>query len=55
MLNRAYIQPVTAMPITTTPIPRNQPFADYQWITWSASGLQIKTDQDGRTGVVLGS
>lgn len=55
VLNRAYIQPVTAMPITTTPIPRNQPFADYQWITWSASGLQIKTDQDGRTGVVLGS
>lgn len=55
VLNSAYIQPVTAMPITTTPVPRLVPFADYQWMSWSASGLLIKADQAGRTGVAYGA
>lgn len=53
--NAAYIQPVTGMAITTTPIPRQVPFADYQWLTWSASGLLIKADQAGRSGVAYGA
>lgn len=53
--NRAYIQPVTGMAITTTPIPRLQPFADHQFVTWSASGLQIRSDQEGRSGVAYGT
>lgn len=55
VLNSAYIQPVTAMPITTTPVPRLVPFADYQWLSWSASALLIKADQAGRSGVAYGA
>lgn len=55
VLNSAYIQPVTGMAVTTTPIPRNVPFADYHWLTWSASGLLIKADQAGRSGVAYGA
>lgn len=55
VLNSAYIQPVTGMAITTTPVPRQVPFADYQWMSWSASGLLIKADQSGRAGVAYGA
>lgn len=55
VLNRAYIEPLTGMAVNTTPIPRNVPFADYHWLTWSASGLLIKADQAGRTGVAYGA
>lgn len=50
-----FIEPVTGMAVTTTPIPRNAPFADYQWLSWSASGLLVKADQGGRAGVVYGA
>lgn len=55
VLNRAYIEPVTGMAVNTVPIPRQVPFADYQWMTWSASGLLIKSDQAGRSGVAYGA
>lgn len=55
VLSSQYIEPVTGMAITTTPIPRNAPFADYQWMSWSASGLLIKADQAGRAGVAYGA
>ncbi len=55
VLNSAYIQPITGMAINTTPIPRQVPFADYHWMTWSASGLLIKADQAGRAGVAYGA
>lgn len=55
VLNKAYIEPLTGMAINTTPIPRNVPFADYHWMTWSASGLLIKADQAGRAGVAYGA
>ncbi len=55
VLNKAYIEPLTGMAINTTPIPRAVPFADYHWMTWSASGLLIKADQSGRAGVAYGA
>lgn len=55
VLNRAYIEPVTGMAINTVPVPRQVPFADYHWMTWSASGLLIKADQAGRSGVAYGA
>jgi len=55
VLNRAYIEPLTGMAVNTTPIPRAVPFADYHWMTWSASGLLIKADQAGRAGVAYGA
>lgn len=53
--NRQFIQPVTGMAITTTPIPRHQPMADHQFLTWAASAIQVKADEDGRTGVAFGT
>jgi len=50
-----FIQPITGMAVTNTPIPRLVPMADYHYLTWSAMGLAIKADQDGRTGVLLGT
>lgn len=55
VLSSQYIQPVTGMAINTVPVPRQVPFADYHWLTWSASGLLIKADQNGRTGVAYGA
>ena len=55
VLNRAYIEPVTGMAVNTVPVPRQVPFADYHWMTWSASGLLIKADQAGRSGVAYGA
>lgn len=53
--NRAYIYPVTGMAVTTTPVPRLRPFDDWQFITWSASALVVKSDAEGRTGVIFGT
>jgi hypothetical protein len=55
VLSKAYIEPVTGMAINTVPVPRQVPFADYHWMTWSASGLLIKSDQAGRSGVAYGA
>lgn len=55
VLNRQFVEVKTGAPINTVPVPRNHPMADYQWLTWSASGLLVKADADGRTGVLLGS
>lgn len=53
--SREFVSPRTGMPLTTTPIPRNQPFADWQFISWMATGLLIKADQQGRSGVLYAS
>ena len=55
VLSREFIEPLTGMAINTVPVPRQVPFADYQWMTWSASGLLIKADQSGRSGVAYGA
>ncbi len=53
--NRQYIQPVTGMAMTTTPIPRATPFDEHQFVSWMASGLLIKSDALGRSGVAFAS
>lgn len=50
--SREFVAPKTGMALTTTPIPRQQPFADYQFLSWMATGLLIKADQQGRSGVL---
>lgn len=50
-----YIQPVMGMGVTTTPIPRHMPMADYNALVWCAGGLQIKADAQGRSGVLYAS
>lgn len=46
-----YIHPVVGQAVGTTPIPRLRPFDDFQFVSWGASGLQIKADEAGRSGV----
>lgn len=55
ILSSEYIRPVIGMPVTTTPIPRVTPMDDWHVLVWSASGLQVKADALGRSGVLYAS
>lgn len=55
ILSSEYIRPVVGMPVTTTPIPRITPMDDWHVLVWSASGLQVKADAQGRSGVLYAS
>lgn len=46
-----YIRPVVGMPISTVPMDRVTPMDDYQFLTWTATGLEIRSDGEGRSGV----
>ena len=50
-----YIRPVIGMPITTTPIERRTPMDKFNLLVWGASGLEIRGDSEGRSGVVYAS
>jgi hypothetical protein len=52
VLDARYIRPLVGMAVTTVPVVRNQPFDNYNFITWSNVGLEIKADYDGRSGVM---
>lgn len=52
ILSSEYIQPIVGMPVTTTPIPRTTPMDDWHALVWGASGLLIKSDAQGRAGVL---
>lgn len=54
-LSSEFVQPVVGMGLTTTPITRLTPYADYNLLVWTAAGLQIKADQAGRSGVLYAS
>lgn len=47
-----FIRPLVGMAVTTVPLVRSNPFDNYNFITWSNVGLEIKTDYDSRTGVL---
>lgn len=49
--SREFIRPVVGQAVGTTPVPRLTPFADFQFYTWGAAGLQITEDDNGRSGV----
>lgn len=55
ILSSEYIRPVVGMPVTTTPIARVTPMDDWHVLVWTAAGLQIKADANGRTGVLYAS
>lgn len=52
VLDAQYIRPLVGMAVTTVPLVRANPFDNYNFITWSNVGLEIKVDYDGRTGVL---
>jgi len=49
-LNSQHIQPIVGMAVTTTPIQRLHPFADFNFVTWGAVGILIKADYAGKKG-----
>jgi hypothetical protein len=51
-LSSEHIQPVIGMAVTTTPIQRLHPFADFNFVTWGAAGILIKADYSGKKGVL---
>lgn len=55
ILSSQYVQPVVGMPITSTPISRLTPMDDFHVLVWGVSGLQIKADSAGRSGVLYAS
>lgn len=55
VLSGEYIRPLVGMPVTSTPIARVTPMDDFHVLVWGASGLQIKSDTNGRSGVLYAS
>lgn len=55
ILSTEFIRPIVGMPVTTQPIPRVTAMDDFNLLVWSASGLQIKADASGRSGVLYAS
>lgn len=53
ILDTRYIRPVVGMPLTSTPMVRQTPMDDFQVLIWTATGLQIKSDADGKSKGVL--
>lgn len=46
-----FIRPVIGMAMSTVALPRHHPRANYVFDVWSAMGLEIKADYNGRSGV----
>ncbi len=51
-LTTEHIQPIAGMAVSTTPIQRLHPFADFNFVTWGAAGILIKADYAGKKGVL---
>jgi hypothetical protein len=51
-LTNQHIQPVIGSAVSTTPIQRLHPFADFNFVTWGAAGILIKSDYAGKKGVL---
>src|SRR5690606_6692001 len=52
VLRSEFIRPVVGMPITTTPIERKTPMDKFNILVWGVSGLEIRGDSNGKSGVV---
>lgn len=52
VLDAQFIRPLVGMAVTTVPLVRSNPFDNYNFLTWSNVGLEIKTDYDTRSGVM---
>lgn len=48
--DRQYVQMLVGMPLSTVPIERKTPMDNYQFLTWTAAGLQIRGDYNNRGG-----
>ncbi|WP_110599827.1 major capsid protein [Salinicola lusitanus] len=48
-LSQEYIAPLLGQGVSNLALPRQTPFARHQFIVWSAMGLEIRADVNGRT------
>lgn len=51
-LESRYIQPLVGMAASTVPMVRSTPFDNYNFLVWTAVGLQIRADATGKSGVL---
>lgn len=51
-LSSSVIQPLVGMAVSTIPLDRRNPMDAYNFLTWGAMGIQVKTDYAGKTGVL---
>ncbi len=51
-LSSSVIQPLVGMSVSTIPLDRNNPMDAFNFLTWGAMGIQVKTDYANRTGVL---
>lgn len=49
VLSQEYIVPLVGQAVSNVALPRQTPFARHQFIVWSAMGLEIRVDTNGRT------
>ena len=52
VLDAQMIRPLVGMALTTVPLVRSNPFDNYNFITWTNVGLEIKVDYENRSGVL---
>jgi len=52
VLDSMFIRPLVGMAVTTVPLQRFNPFDNYNFLTWSNVGLEIKSDYTGKSGVL---
>lgn len=52
VLDSRFIRPLVGMAVTTVPLMRQNPFDNYNFLTWTNVGLEIRTDYTGKTGVL---
>lgn len=55
VLSTEYIQPIVGMAVNTTPMIRQTPFSNYNFLTWGACGILVKADAAGRKGWLYAS
>lgn len=54
-LSQEYIVPLVGQAVSNLALPRQTPFARHQFLVWSAMGLEVRTDYNGRTGWLYAS
>jgi len=51
VLDQQYVRPLVGMAVNTVALPRMSPMDAYNFMTWSAFGMQVVTDAAGRSAV----
>lgn len=49
VLSQEYISPLLGQAVSNLALPRQTPFARHQFLVWSAMGLEVRADINGRT------